>query len=159
MLLQVVFHARLAQEEEPAWSIDDVAADLVDKLVRRHPHVFAGASAEDLEGTWEAQKAAEKGRTSVTDGVALSQPALALAAKLQRRAARLGVPLPAYDGLGGQLWDLVARCRQEGADPEELLRTTARAFLDRLASIEADLRAEGLEPGKLSPQQWSVRWS
>ena len=149
MLLQVVFHARLAQEEEPAWSIDDVAADLVDKLVRRHPHVFAGASAEDLEGTWEAQKAAEKGRTSVTDGVALSQPAL----------ARLGVPLPAYDGLGGQLWDLVARCRQEGADPEELLRTTARAFLDRLASIEADLRAEGLEPGKLSPQQWSVRWS
>ncbi len=159
VLLQVVFHARLAQEEDPAWSIDDVAGDLVDKLVRRHPHVFAGASADDLEGTWEAQKAAEKGRTSVTDGIALSQPALALAAKLQRRAARLGVPLPHYDGLGGRLWDLVGRCREEGVDPEELLRTTARAFRDRLASIEADLRAEAVEPGNLTPQQWSARWS
>ena len=157
VLLQVVFHARLAEEEEPAWSIDDVAGDLVDKLVRRHPHVFAGAGAEDLEGAWEAQKAAEKGRTSITDGVALSQPALALAAKLQRRAARLGVPLPGYDGLGGQLWELVDRCRKEGVDPEELLRTTARAFRDRLAAVEADLLAEGVEPGSLTPDQWRAR--
>ncbi len=159
VLLQVVFHARLAQEEEPAWSIDDVAGDLVDKLVRRHPHVFAGAGVEDLEGTWEAQKAAEKGRTSVTDGVALSQPALALAAKLQRRAVRLGAPLPAYGGLGGQLWDVVARCREAGVDPEELLRRTARAFRDRLAAVEADLLAEGVEPGSLTPDQWRTRWS
>ena len=67
--------------------IDDVAGDLVDKLVRRHPHVFAGASADDLEGSWEALKAAEKGRVSVTEGIPLGQPALTLAAKLQRRAA------------------------------------------------------------------------
>ena len=128
VLLQVVFHARLAQEADRPWSVDDVAGDLVDKLVRRHPHVFAGASADDLEGAWEALKQAEKGRASVTDGVPLSQPALALAAKLQKRAARLGAPTGSYDGLGGELWDLVARCRAEGIDPELALRTTARAI-------------------------------
>ncbi len=68
MLLQVVFHARLAEEGAAPWSIDDVAGDLVDKLVRRHPHVFAGTSADDLEGTWEALKKAEKGRTRVASG-------------------------------------------------------------------------------------------
>ncbi|MGI8538022.1 MAG: MazG family protein [Mycobacteriales bacterium] len=157
VLLQVVFHARLAQEADPSWSIDDVAGDLVDKLVRRHPHVFAGAGADDLEGSWEALKAAEKGRTSVTDGIPLSQPALALAAKLQRRAARLGASPPAYDGLGGQLWELVARCRDEGVDPEVALRTTARAFRDRLASVEADLHAEGRESRELSRGEWAER--
>jgi len=157
VLLQVVFHARLAQEADPPWSIDDVAGDLVDKLVRRHPHVFAGASADDLEGSWEALKAAEKGRTSVTDGIPLSQPALALAAKLQRRTARLGAAVPSYDGLGGQLWELVARCRDAGVDPEVALRTTARAFRDRLASVEADLLAEGRESRELSRVEWAER--
>jgi len=142
VLLQVVFHARLAEEAGDAWSVDDVAGDLVDKLVRRHPHVFAGASAHDLEGSWEALKQAEKGRTSVTDGVPLSQPALSLAAKLQRRAARLGAPTPAYDGLGGQLWSLVARCREAGVDPEVALRTTSRAFRDRLAAVEASTNGQ-----------------
>lgn len=159
LLLQVVFHARLAQEAEQPWSIDDVAGDLVDKLVRRHPHVFAGADADDLEGSWEELKTAEKGRTSVTEGVPLSQPALALAAQLQKRATRLGAAGPVYDGLGGQLWELVARCREAGVDPEAALRTTARAFRDRLASVEADLRAEGLDPGSLTAAQWSARWS
>ena len=158
VLLQVVFHARLAQDGAQPWSIDDVAGDLVDKLVRRHPHVFAGGSADDLEGSWESLKAAEKGRVSVTDGVALSQPALALAAKLQKRAARLGAPIAAYDGLGGQLWDVVARCRAEGVDPEAALRTTARAFLDRLAEVEAELAAEGTDARGLTPEQWSARW-
>ncbi len=158
VLLQVVFHARLAQEGVQPWSIDDVAGDLVDKLVRRHPHVFAGGSADDLEGSWEALKSAEKGRTSVTDGVPLSQPALALAAKLQKRASRLGAPVPAYEGLGGRLWDLVARCRQEGTDPEAALRATARAFLDRLAAVEAELASEGTDPRSLTPEQWSARW-
>ena len=148
VLLQVVFHARLAQEAGDPWSVDDVAGDLVDKLVRRHPHVFSGASAEDLEGSWEALKQAEKGRGSVTDGVPLSQPALSLAAQLQRRAARLGAPVPAYDGLGGELWSLVVRCREAGVDPEEALRTTARAFRDRLAAAEAVVEAgAGVEAG------------
>jgi XTP/dITP diphosphohydrolase len=161
VLLQVAFHARLAEElpEAERWSIDDVAGDLVDKLVRRHPHVFAGGSADDLEGTWDALKAQEKGRTSVTEGVPLSQPALALAAKLQKRAGRLGVPVPAYDGPGGALWDLVARCRDEGVDPEVALRAVARAFRDRLAELEREVRGEGGDPAALSPEQWRQRWA
>ena len=157
VLLQVVFHARLASET--SWDIDDVAGDLVDKLVRRHPHVFAGASVDDLEGTWEALKAAEKGRASVTDGVPLGQPALLLAAKLQRRAAKLGAPVPSYDdGPGGELWAVVARCRERGLDPEVELRTVARAFRDRLAAVEAAVRAEGREPADLTPEEWAARW-
>ena len=162
VLLQVVFHARLAEEAAgegaAPWSIDDVAGDLVDKLVRRHPHVFAGTSADDLEGTWEALKQAEKGRTSVTDGVPLSQPALSLAAKLQKRAARLGAPVPAFDGLGGELWELVRRCREAGLDPEVALRTTARAYRDRLAAAEASVLAQGRDPAAMTPEQWSEQW-
>ncbi|MCU1593124.1 MAG: MazG family protein [Frankiales bacterium] len=138
LLLQIVFHARISEEpnDGTAWSIDDVAGDLVDKLTRRHPHVFAGASADDLEGSWEDLKAAEKGRTSVTEGIPLGQPALMLAAKLQRRAAKLGVPSIAYDGVGGELWALVERCTAQGLDPEVELRGVARAFRDRLAVLE-----------------------
>ncbi len=158
LLLQIAFHARLAEEADAAWSIDDVAGDLVDKLVRRHPHVFAGASADDLEGTWEALKAAEKGRTSVTDGVPLGQPALSLAAKLQRRAERLGAPVPAYDGPGGELWELVRRCRAEGVDPEVALRTTARGYGDALAATERAVRDAGGDPADLDAQGWEARW-
>ena len=156
VLLQVVFHARLAEEAQAPWSIDDVAGDLVDKLVRRHPHVFAGTSADDLEGTWEALKKAEKGRTSVTDGVPLGQPALALAAKLQRRAGRIGAPVPAFDGLGGELWELVRRCAQAGLDPEVALRTTARNYRDRLAAVEAELHAAGRDPSDVGPGEWAA---
>ena len=154
VLLQVVFHARLAQEGEPAWSVDDVAGDLVDKLVRRHPHVFAGGSADDLEGTWDALKAAEKGRTSVTEGVPLGQPALSLASKLQSRAGKVGAPVPSYDGLGGRLWQLVAQCRAEGVDPEEALREVARRFRDALAATERRVRDAGGDPAGLPEEQW-----
>jgi XTP/dITP diphosphohydrolase len=159
VLLQVAFHARLAQEHDEPWSIDDVAGDLVDKLVRRHPHVFAGAPADDLDAMWEAMKHAEKGRASVTDGVPLGQPALALAGKLQRRGGRVGVPLPAYDGLGGALWDLVARCRAAGLDPEVELRAVAREYRHRLAAVEAELATEGVDPRSLTEQEWAQRWS
>jgi XTP/dITP diphosphohydrolase len=158
VLLQVAFHARLAQEHAEPWSIDDVAGDLVDKLVRRHPHVFAGAPADDLDATWEAMKHAEKGRTSVTDGVPLGQPALSLAAKLQKRGGRLGVPLPSYDGFGGELWALVARCRAAGLDPEVELRAVARAYRDRLSAMESELLASDTDPSTLTPADWSSRW-
>ena len=158
VLLQVAFHARLAQEAEQAWSIDDVAGDLVGKLIRRHPHVFAGGSADDLEGTWEALKAAEKGRTSVTDGVPLGQPALSLAHKLQKRAEKIGAPVPAAEGVGGELWGLVRRCREAGLDPEVELRAVARAFRDRLAEVERVVREEGREPADLTAQEWEQRW-
>lgn len=106
VLMQVLFHARVAAEEEPAagggWDVDEVAAELVAKLVRRHPHVFADTAvggASEVEANWERIKRAEKGRTSATDGVPLSQPALSLAAKLQRRAARAGVPVDLMLGI------------------------------------------------------------
>src|SRR5205823_8175444 len=91
VLLQVAFHARLAEEHEPdrRWSIDDVAAGLVDKLIRRHPHVFGDRSvsgAEEVVANWEVIKAEEKGRTSVVEGVPLAMAALTLAATLQRKA-------------------------------------------------------------------------
>ncbi len=94
ILLQVLFHARIASERSEAeggFDIEDVAGDLVDKLVRRHPHVFSDAHAPDADAvneTWEMQKIAEKGRTSATDGVPLAQPALALAGKLVSRVNR-----------------------------------------------------------------------
>lgn len=158
LLLQVVFHARLAEEAQQPWSIDDVAGDLVDKLVRRHPHVFADAQAGDLEASWEALKQAEKGRTSVTDGIPLSQPALALAAKLQKRAERLRAPVPTFEGPGGELWEAVRRCRAAGLDPEQELRTVARAYRDALAGLETAVRAEGRDPADLTPEEWSARW-
>src|SRR4051812_43142056 len=105
LLLQVLFHARITQElpAGQAFGIDDVATDLVDKLVRRHPHVFAGADAGDadqLNETWEQHKIAEKGRTSAVDGVPVNQPALALTAKLIARARRADVDATAPEGDG-----------------------------------------------------------
>ena len=99
VLLQVLFHARLAQErtDGQAFGIDDVAADLTAKLIRRHPHVFAPdadagrVSADEVNTRWEAQKAAEKGRSSVVEGVPMGLPALALAGKLVARAERAGL--------------------------------------------------------------------
>jgi len=130
LLLQILFHARISAET--SWGIDEVAGDLVDKLVRRHPHVFAGASADDLEGSWERLKAAEKGRTSVTEGIPMGQPALTLAAKLQRRGTKAGVPPLPTEGLGGELWELVARCVEAGVDPEAELRKVARVYRDHV---------------------------
>src|SRR3954447_5952888 len=100
VLLQVLFHARLAQEQADGWDIDDAAGDLVAKLVNRHPHVFGddqgtgeAVTPDSLDRTWDQIKAAEKGRLSVTDGVPMGQPSLSLAAKLQRRAVRGGLPV------------------------------------------------------------------
>jgi XTP/dITP diphosphohydrolase len=144
VLLQVVFHARLAQElpEPDRWSVDDVAADLVDKLVRRHPHVFGDrtvAGAAEVEANWEVIKAAEKGRSSVTEGVPLGQPALSLAAKLQSRAAKAGLRVdpPTREGIGERLFALVAEARAAGVDPEAALRSVARGYLDAIRAAEA----------------------
>ncbi|MEN3306617.1 MAG: hypothetical protein V7603_2819 [Micromonosporaceae bacterium] len=143
VLLQVVLHARLAQNlpEDEAWSIDDVAADLVDKLIRRNPHVFGDASTQDVDEIteqWERIKSAEKERDSVLDGIARSQPALALAAKILSRAARAGLPVVLPDGndLGGRLlrlsWDAV----EHGEDAEAALRRAALALADQVRAAE-----------------------
>jgi XTP/dITP diphosphohydrolase len=144
LLLQVLFHARIAQELPPgeSFGINDVATDLVDKLVRRHPHVFAGAdagTADELNEAWERQKVTEKGRSSAVDGVPVNQPALALSAKLVARARRsqLDVSLPSGNELGARLLRLVAEAVDEGADPEAELRRAARAYRQAILAVEA----------------------
>jgi XTP/dITP diphosphohydrolase len=143
LLLQIVFHARVAEEHPTeSWSIDDVADGITEKLVRRHPHVFADATADtaaEVEANWEQLKAAEKGRTSAMDGVPLTQPALALADALWRRAARAGVPdelQPDGEDIGARLFRLAAEARAGGIDPEAALRATSREFRNRVAEWE-----------------------
>jgi XTP/dITP diphosphohydrolase len=94
LLLQVVFHARIAQETDSTFSLDAIAQGVVDKLVRRHPHVFTDlvvSSNEELEANWAKIKGEEKQRESVTDGVPQAMPALQLATQLIYRARKSGV--------------------------------------------------------------------
>jgi XTP/dITP diphosphohydrolase len=166
VLLQVLFHARIASERPAAdggFTIDDVADTLAAKLIRRHPHVFgsvAVSSAADVNANWEEIKQAERAAKaaaaagpaggpalpSVLDGVPFGQPSLALAAQLQRRAARAGLSVPPGgadsggagpdDGavgltgerVGAELMALVARAQAAGLDPELELRAAARRF-------------------------------
>jgi XTP/dITP diphosphohydrolase len=149
VLLQVVFHARIAAD----FDIDDVADHIVAKLVRRHPHVFGDvtvADADEVKRNWDEIKKQERARPgdsgtepSVLDGVPFGQPALALAAQLQRRAARAGAPeeltdLPGSAGaeIGAELFRLVARARAAGADPEVELLAAARRYRDLVRSWE-----------------------
>ncbi|WP_406000395.1 nucleoside triphosphate pyrophosphohydrolase [Streptomyces sp. NBC_00829] len=143
VLLQVVFHARIAQEdEEEPFSVDDVAATIVEKLIHRHPHVFGDERAEtpeEVKEHWLRTKAIEKQRDSVTDGVPLGQPGLALAAKLASRVrtAGLDIPLPAGDGIGYDLLALAAGAEASGTDPEAALRAAARAYRDAILVAES----------------------
>ncbi|MFJ9118243.1 nucleoside triphosphate pyrophosphohydrolase [Streptomyces sp. NPDC102394] len=145
VLLQVVFHSRIAEEDPDApFSIDDVAGGIVAKLIHRHPHVFGDETAstpEEVKEHWLRTKAIEKQRESVTDGIPLGQPGLALAAKLASRVrtAGLEVPLPTGQGVGYELLALAARAEAEGVDPEAALRVAARAYRDAVRA------AEGLE--------------
>ncbi|MGA5220511.1 nucleoside triphosphate pyrophosphohydrolase [Streptomyces cinereoruber] len=142
VLLQVVFHARIAEEDpEEPFSVDDVAGTLVEKLIHRHPHVFGDATAEtpeDVHAHWQRTKAVEKRRESVTDGVPLGQPGLALAAKLagRVRAAGLDVPVPTDGGVGYELLALAARAEAAGVDPETALRAAARTYRDAIRAAE-----------------------
>lgn len=142
VLLQVVFHSRIAQEDPDApFSIDDVAGGIVAKLIHRHPHVFGDETAttpEEVKEHWLRTKALEKQRTSVTEGVPLGQPGLALAAKLSSRArtAGLDVPLPHGEGVGYELLAMAARAEAEGVDPEAALRAAARTYRDAIREAE-----------------------
>jgi XTP/dITP diphosphohydrolase len=137
VLLQVLLHARMAEDAEEAWSIDDVAGGLTEKLIRRNPHVFAGlavATVDDITANWERIKHEEKARDSILAGVSLSQPALALAAQVLRRARRAGltVPLPADDPLFAQVEEALAR----GVDPEAELRQAVLAYAEAVRAAE-----------------------
>ncbi|MGW0995521.1 nucleoside triphosphate pyrophosphohydrolase [Streptomyces sp. NPDC002520] len=148
VLLQVVFHSRIAEEDPDApFSIDDVAGGIVAKLIHRHPHVFGEEKAEtpeDVKEHWLRTKAEEKQRTSVTEGVPLGQPGLALAAKLASRArtADLDVPLPQGEGIGYELLAMAVHAEADGADPEAALRAAARTYRDAIRA------AEGTQPEK-----------
>ncbi|MEV0221217.1 nucleoside triphosphate pyrophosphohydrolase [Streptomyces sp. NPDC050704] len=143
VLLQVVFHARIAEEDEDEpFSIDDVAGGIVTKLIHRHPHVFGDETAstpEEVKEHWLRTKAVEKQRTSVTEGVPLGQPGLALAAKLASRArtAGLEVPPPQGEGVGYELLAMAVRAEAEGVDPEAALRAAARAYRDAIRASES----------------------
>lgn len=150
LLLQVVFHARVAAEhaDEP-FDIDDVAAGISDKLVRRHPHVFGDATAETpahVEARWDAMKAAEKGRTSALDGIPSALPALSLAAKTMGRAQRAGVSPPSADAeavehdeqsIGEALLATVDAARHSGVDPEQALRRAVARYAEQVRAIES----------------------
>ena len=145
----MLFHSAIAaQDADDPFDIDDVAATLTEKMVRRHPHVFAGEVAttpEEVLVHWNAAKAAEKRtRRSVLDGIPRGMPALALAQKIVGRAAGAGVVAGADAAagaarpsseteLGDALLALVAVARAEGWDAERALR-------ERLRAIEAEVR-------------------
>jgi nucleoside triphosphate diphosphatase len=119
LLFQVVFHARMA-EEAGLFAFADVAAAISDKMIRRHPHVFGDAeiaSAEAQNEAWEAHKAAERaasgGAQSVLDGIALAFPALLRAAKVSRRAARIGFDWPDAHGVIAKIHEEIAEIEAE----------------------------------------------
>jgi XTP/dITP diphosphohydrolase len=141
VLLQVVFHARVAAERG-AFDVDDVAAALVDKLVRRHPHVFGDerqVAGDGVQARWDELKAAEKPARGPVDGIPRHLPALARADKLLSRLERAGLPVPGEapgpedigaqgeeqgeEQVGEALFRLVRRARAAGVDPEAALRS------------------------------------
>jgi nucleoside triphosphate diphosphatase len=198
LLFQVVFHARMAQER--GWfDFADVTTSIREKLVRRHPHLFAGAALapEDLVRVWEEQKAQERaaaaqralraGGSAVLSGIPVALPALSRAAKLGRRAARVGFDwadaqqvrakvheelaeidaapdtTPAAPALAEELGDLlfsvVNWCRHLQVDAEQALRAANGKFERRFARMEALARARGLELAALSAAQWDALWN
>lgn len=124
LLLQVVFHARMA-EELGLFSFDDVAAAIADKMEARHPHVFGDGAADGVarDDRWEAAKANEraaKGALSAMDGVALALPALMRAEKLQKRAARQGFDWPDAEGAAGKVIEELQELDEAGSDTERV---------------------------------------
>jgi ATP diphosphatase len=190
LLFQVVFLARMA-EERGCFDFDDVARGIHDKLVRRHPHVFAQPGAPDaaqLQYAWEAAKARERaarGAAGVLADVPLSLPALSRAAKLGRRAGRVGfdwpdaagvrakvdeelaeldraaagsAPEPMADELGDLLFTIANWARHRELDPEHALRAACRKFEQRFARMELEAQRAGTRLEALSPAEWDELW-
>jgi tetrapyrrole methylase family protein/MazG family protein len=143
LLFQVFFHAVLGGEEG-RFTLADVARGVHDKLVARHPHVFGDVVAdtpEDVAANWEVLKKSEKGRASVTEGIPSALPALALAAKLQRKAGSVGLELPDLDSRRRQVADGVDRL--ESSDTQEVRDEAMGDLLFALADLS---RLMGVEP-------------
>jgi MazG family protein len=189
LLLQVVFHARMA-EEAGQFGFDDVTRAIADKMERRHPHVFgdatiASAAAQTI--AWEEQKATERAATgamSALEGVGVGLPALTRAAKLQRRAARVGFDWPEAapifdkiaeeiaelrkamsegparieDEIGDLLFAVVNLARHLDTDPEQALRGACRKFERRFRRVEERLDAQDKLPGSASLDEMEAEW-
>jgi XTP/dITP diphosphohydrolase len=151
LLLQVYFHSRMAEEDaKQPFNIEDVAKSVADKLIRRHPHVFAGEivdSSADVLENWEKQKASEKGRTSAIDGVPLAQPALPLATKVLYRLKKLNYDLAVsepiklkddvdQDQFGQILLGLITQAVDKGLDPEAALRQATKELIVKIQEHE-----------------------
>ena len=192
LLFQVVYHARLAQEKG-AFAMDDVVDGICEKMVRRHPHVFGDeniANAQAQTVAWEEHKAREKARSgkvssSVLDDIPLALPALTRAAKLGRRASKVGfdwpdpagprqkideelaeldAELPGADNqrmhheVGDVLFAVVNLCRHHDIDPEAALRDCNIRFQQRFGFVEQSLAGEGLSPDSASLEKMDSLW-
>ena len=192
LLFQVVFHARMA-EEQGLFAFDDVANVMADKLERRHPHDFgdeaAKADAVSQKARWEDIKAGErvaKAQHGVLDDVPVGLPALARAAKLTRRAGRVGFDWPSTDEVFDKLHEEVAELRAEIAagdldkargemgdllfvvanlarkldiEPEDALRGTNAKFARRFAFIESELAKYGRTPAQSDLAEMDALWT
>jgi len=170
LLFQIAIHAQLASEEG-AFDLADVSRSIGEKLVRRHPHVFAGTSLEgtDLLVQWEQIKRDEQAerRGSILDGVPRSLPALFAAERLQERAARVKLRPPRIelpldvDGpefLGELLFGLVAEAREKGFDAETALREANERFAAHVARVERRAKADGRELESYADDELRALW-
>ncbi|ESQ89603.1 nucleoside triphosphate pyrophosphohydrolase [Asticcacaulis sp. AC460] len=191
LLFQVVFHSRLA-EEQGLFDFHDVAAAMSEKLIRRHPHVFGDVgdrTADEQNAAWEVTKALErkaKNKTGILDDVPVGLPALTRAAKLTKRAARVGFDWPtvrevvdkldeetaelkaeldhgdldkARAELGDLLFVLANLARKLDVEPEDALRLTNAKFVRRFESIENALHAEGRTPDQSNLEEMDALWN
>ncbi|AOW91872.1 nucleoside triphosphate hydrolase [Rhodococcus sp. WMMA185] len=152
LLLQVLFHSRIAAAAD-AFDVDDVAGALVAKLAHRSPHlgrdVVGPIDIAEQERAWEIRKVSEKARSSCLDGIASSQPAASLAAKVVARASKAGLPpelVPAELEAG-----MVAE-----AEAETALRATTQMFIERIRRAENSARAQG--KSVLREEDWTDHW-
>ncbi len=179
LLFQVVFHATLAAEEG-AFTLADVARTVHDKLVGRHPHVFGTVVAETpgaVMRNWEQIKKAEKGRTSMMDGIAGDLPSLLYAHKVQRKAASVGLETdgvvadslvgapvsvesgPGHEEVGELLFAMVGVARRAGVDPEAALRSVSSAFRRRFEALERLAAERGVDLGDVTADDVTLLWT
>ncbi len=185
VLLQIVFHARIAGDRR-AFGIDDVARGIAEKLIRRHPHVFAegdATTAAEVESNWEELKAVEKSREGPFDGVPPAGPGLELLTTLQRKTARLGFDRQDAGGsldevheqlaalsaapddttreaaMGALIAAVVGLARHLDVDPEAAARRASRDFRSRVEAVLAAAAAAGDDPRSLGPEAWTALWN
>ena len=174
LLFQVVFHATLAAEEGQ-FTLADVARTVHDKLVGRHPHVFGTVQADTAGAVlrnWEQIKKAEKGHTSLMEGIAGDLPSLLYAHKVQRKASSVGVEPdvalaeatarasenPTHEQVGSLLFAAVDLARRAGVDPEAALRGVSGAYRDRFQAVERRAAARGMELSELTADEVAALW-